>query len=141
MTYQEFYDHIDCRFPYHDTAAWQQLISQSLEIGGDAPFLVLHEICRLPSSVTLNLEQHLAMYAYWKAAFSHPIQDIVEPTSLALIQQQLLSDAEVIHIMEQLQAYPQQYSTLQVALFACADEQGFVDKKYNEIIHEWQTLG
>ncbi len=74
MTYQEFYDHIDCRFPYHDTAAWQQLIAQSLEIGGDAPFLVLHEICRLPSSVTLNLEQHLAMYAYWKAAFAHPVQ-------------------------------------------------------------------
>lgn len=69
MTYQEFYAQIDCRFPYHDTAAWQQLIAQSLEIGGDAPFLVLYEICILPSSVTLNLEQHLAMYAYWKAAF------------------------------------------------------------------------
>lgn len=43
MTYQEFYAHIDCCFPYHDPAAWQQLIAQSLEIGGDAPFLVLHE--------------------------------------------------------------------------------------------------
>ena len=140
MTYQEFYDHIDCRFPYHDTAAWQQLIAQSLEIGGDAPFLVLHEICRLPTSVTLNLEQHLAMYAYWKSAFSHPVQDIVEPASLALIQQQLLSDAEVIHIMEQLRAYPQQSSALQVALFACADEQGVVDAKYEEIVSEWQRL-
>ena len=138
MTYQEFYDHIDCRFPYHDTAAWQQLIAQSLEIGGDAPFLVLHEICRLPTSVTLNLEQHLAMYAYWKAACSHPIQDIVEPASLALIQQQLLSDAEVIRILEQLRAYPQQYSALQVALSACADEQGLVDAKYEEIVSEWQ---
>ena len=138
MTYQEFYAHIDCRFPYHDTAAWQQLIAQSLEIGGDAPFLVLHEICRLPTSVTLNLEQHLAMYAYWKAAFSHPMQDIVEPASLALIQRQFLSDAEVIHIMEQLRAYPQQYSALQVALSACADEQGVVDAKYEEIVSEWQ---
>lgn len=138
MTYQEFYAHIDCRFPYHDTAAWQQLIAQSLEIGGDAPFLVLHEICRVPSSVTLNLEQHLAMYAYWKAAFAHPVQNIVEPASLALIQQQLLSDAEVIHIMEQLRAYSKQYSALQVALFACADEQGVVDAKYEEIVSEWQ---
>jgi hypothetical protein len=47
MTYQEFYAHIDCHFLYHDTTAWQQLITQSLAIGGDAPFLVLHEICRL----------------------------------------------------------------------------------------------
>jgi hypothetical protein len=138
MTYQQFCDHIDCRFPYHDTAAWQQLIAQSLAIGGDAPFLVLHEICRLPSSVTLSLEQHLAMYAYWKAAFFHPVQDIVEPASLALIQQQLLSDAEVMHIMEQLHAYPQQPSALQVALFACADEQGLVDAKYEAIVSEWQ---
>jgi hypothetical protein len=78
------------------------------------------------------------MYAYWKAAFFHPVQDIVEPASLALIQQQLLSDAEIIHIMEQLRAYPQQYSALQVALFACADEQGLVDAKYEEIVREWQ---
>ncbi|OQX07780.1 MAG: hypothetical protein BWK73_27170 [Thiothrix lacustris] len=95
MTYQEFYANIDCRFPYHDTAAWQQLIAQ-------------------------------------------PVQDIVEPASLALIQQQLLSDAEVMYIMEQLRAYPQQSSALQVALFACADEQGLVDAKYEEIVSEWQ---
>ena len=138
MTYQEFYAHIDCNFPYHDTTAWQQLIMQSLAIGGDAPFLVLHEICRLPSSVSLSLEQHLAIYTYWKTAFAHPVQDIVEPASLALIQQQLLSDTEIIHIMEQLQAYPQQHSALQVALFACADERGLVDAKYEEIISEWQ---
>ncbi|UJS24813.1 hypothetical protein [Thiothrix winogradskyi] len=138
MTYQEFYTHIDCRFPYHDTAAWQQLIAQSLEIGGDVPFLVLHEICRLPTSVTLNIEQHLAMYAYWKTVFSHCVQDIVEPASLALIQRQLLSDADVIYIMEQLRAYSQQYSALQVALFACVDEQGVVDAKYEEIASEWQ---
>jgi hypothetical protein len=138
MTYQEFYAHIDCHFPYHNPAAWQQLIAQALDIGGDAPFLVLHEICRLPSSVTLSLEQHLAMYAYWQASFSHPVQDIVEPASLALIQQQLLSDAEVMHIMEQLRTYPQQSSALQVALFACADEQGLVDAKYEAIVSAWQ---
>lgn len=44
-----------------------------------------------------------------------------------------MSDAEVIYIMEQLRAYSQQSSVLQVALFACADEQGLVDAKYEEM--------
>ncbi|MBK8453443.1 MAG: hypothetical protein WAQ53_07425 [Thiofilum sp.] len=120
MTYQKLYAHIDYNFPCHDAASCQQLIVQLLEIGGDAPFLVLH--------------------VYWKSAFSHPMQDIVEPASMALIQQRLLSDEEVIRIMEQLRTYSQLSSALQVALFACADEQGLVDAKYEEIVSEWQRL-
>ncbi|TMP01938.1 hypothetical protein CWC11_20485, partial [Pseudoalteromonas sp. S3178] len=48
MTYEEFYYSIDCKFPYHQESEWKHIIVQSIEIGDDAPFLVLHEICRVP---------------------------------------------------------------------------------------------
>jgi len=73
MNYEEFYYSIDCKFPYHQETEWKRIIGQSIEIGEDAPFLVLHEICRVPASEKLDQVKHMEMYKYWKQSFVSPV--------------------------------------------------------------------
>lgn len=139
MDYDEFYYSIDCKFPYHDEDKWKQIVEQSHVIGGDAPFLVLFEICMLPASEKLEEKKHLEMYEYWKASFDSPIQNIVEPACLALILKKELTDLQAIEIMEKLSIYPKCFNALKVALFSCPDEQELVDSKYEAVLHSWDS--
>jgi hypothetical protein len=140
MTCTEFYYSIDCQFPYHHEEAWKKIILEALEVCGDAPFLVLHEICRLPSSITLDLTAHLKIYGYWKSSFTDPIQDLIEPASLALMNQHHISDAAALEIMEKLRPYPKNYNALLMVLFASIDDRDFVENKYQDILSEWKKF-
>ena len=137
MNYEEFYYSIDCKFPYHDESEWKKIIHQSIEIGDDAPFLVLHEICRKPSSEKLSVGAYLAIYEYWKSSFLSPIQDIVESASLSYINKTELTDGAALEIMNNLVIFPKAYNALQVVLFSCPDDEELVDARYDEIISTW----
>ena len=139
MTYEEFYYSIDCKFPYHDESEWKRIIHQSIDIGGDAPFMVLHEICRVPASEKLEEAKHLEMYNYWKESFSCPVQEIVEPASLTYIHKGELTDKEALEIMVKISKFPNSYNALQVVLFSCPDDDELVDDKYEEIVSIWKT--
>jgi hypothetical protein len=137
MNYEEFYYSIDCKFPYHDEDEWKRIIQKSLEIGADAPFLVLHEICRVPASEKLDKTKHMEMYEYWKNSFSSIVQEIVEPASLAHINKLDLADTEALEVMNKLSKYPKSYNALQVVLFSCPDDDELVNDKYDEIVSMW----
>ncbi|TKB45294.1 hypothetical protein [Thalassotalea mangrovi] len=139
MNYEEFYYSIDCKFPYHDESEWKRIVAQSIEIGEDAPFLVLHEICRLPASEKLEHAKHMEMYKYWKNSFFSPVQEIVEPASLSYINKMELSDNEALAIMDKLSEYPESFNALQVVLFSCPDDDENVDNKYRETIRLWKS--
>jgi hypothetical protein len=139
MTYEEFYYSIDCNFPYHDESEWKRIIQQSIEIGDDAPFMVLHEICRVPASEKIEEAKHLEMYNYWKESFSSPVQEIVEPASLTYINKGELTDNEALEIMVKLSKFPNSYNALQVVLFSCPDDEELVDGKYEEIVSMWKS--
>ena len=139
MTYEEFYYSIDCNFPYHDENEWKRIIQQSIEIGDDAPFMVLHEICRVPASEKIEESKHLEMYNYWKESFSSPVQEIVEPASLTYINKGELTDNEALVIMVKLSKFPNSYNALQVVLFSCPDDEELVDGKYEEIVSMWKS--
>lgn len=139
MTYEEFYYSIDCKFPYHQENEWKRIIDQSIEIGEDAPFLVLHEICRVPVSEKLNKAKHMEMYKYWKQSFVSPVQDIVEPASLSYISKTEITDSEALSIMEKLSAFPKSYNALQVVLFSCPDYDELIDVKYQSILAHWKS--
>ncbi|MBC3767473.1 hypothetical protein [Neptunicella marina] len=139
MTYEEFYYSIDCNFPYHNESEWKRIIQQSIEIGGDAPFMVLHEICRVPASEKIEEAKHLEMYNFWKESFSSPVQEIVEPASLSYINKGELTDNEALEIMVKLSKFPNSYNALQVVLFSCPDDKDLVDEKYEEIVSMWKS--
>ena len=140
MNYEEFYYSIDCKFPYHDKDAWKKVINTSLTVGGDAPFLVLHEICRVPASEKLEQNNHREIYDYWKESFSHPVQSIVETASLSYINKEELSDERALDILEKLREYPKSYNAMKIILFACANEDDLVEDKYDEIESEWSNI-
>ncbi|MCL2915591.1 hypothetical protein L2725_17690 [Shewanella corallii] len=139
MTYEEFYYSIDCKFPYHQESEWKRIIGQSIEIGEDAHFLVLQEICRVPSSEKLDQVKHMEMYKYWKQSSFSPVQDIVEPASLSYINKTEISDSEALSIMEKLSAFPKSYNALQVVLFSCPDVDELVGEKYESIVAKWKS--
>ncbi|MGJ8483599.1 hypothetical protein ACSFVZ_06175 [Pseudoalteromonas sp. SYSU M81236] len=139
MTYEEFYYSIDCNFPYHNESEWKRIIQQSIEIGGDAPFMVLHEICRVPASEKIEEAKHLQMYYFWKESFSSPVQKIVEPAALSYINKEELTDNEALEIMVKLSKFPNSYNALQVVLFSCPDDEELVDEKYEEIVSTWKS--
>tara|TARA_B100000809_G_scaffold242882_1_gene267369 strand:+ start:4 stop:426 length:423 start_codon:yes stop_codon:yes gene_type:complete len=139
MNYEEFYYSIDCNFPYKNAELWKKIIHQSHEVGDDAPFLVLHEICRLPSSIKLNLNSHLEIYNYWKNSFVSPVIELVEPACLALINKVDLEDSKAIEIMNQISEYPKSYNALTVVLFSCPDDDEIVDDLYEKIKSEWKS--
>ena len=139
MTYEEFYYSIDCKFPDHQENEWKRIIEQSIEIGEDAPFLVLHEICRLPASEKIEQAKHMKMYKYWKQSFVSPVQDIVEPASLSYINKTEITDSEALNIMEKLSEFHKSYNALQVVLFSCPDDNELVDEKYEEILAKWKS--
>jgi hypothetical protein len=139
MTYEEFYYNIDCKFPYHQESEWKRIIGKSIEIGEDAPFLVLHEICRVPASEKLEQAKHLEMYKFWKQSFVSPVQDIVEPAALSYINKTEISDTEALSIMAKLSAFPKSYNALQVVLFSCPDENESVNEKYENIVAQWKS--
>lgn len=139
MTYEEFYYSIDCNFPYHNESEWKRIIQQSIEIGGDAPFMVLHEICRVPASEEIEEAKHLQVYYFWKESFSSPVQKIVEPAALSYINKEELTDNEALEIMVKLSKFPNSYNALQVVLFSCPDDEELVDEKYEEIVSMWKS--
>lgn len=139
MTYEEFYYSIDCKFPYHQESEWKRIIEQSIEIGEDAPFLVLHEICRVPASEKLDQVKHMEVYKYWKQSFASPVQDIVEPAALSYINKTEITDSEALDIMERLSPFPKSYNALQVVLFSCPDDDELVDEKYENIVAMWKS--
>jgi hypothetical protein len=139
MTYEEFYYSIDCKFPYHSPEEWKDLINLSLDIGHDAPFLVLHEICRVPASENLDSAKHMEIYEYWKTAFIHPIQEIIEPAILSYISKEDLPDETALSIMEAVRPYKKSYNALSIVLFSCPDDEDKVDDKYEEIVAEWKV--
>ncbi len=140
MTYEEFYKEIDCNFPYQDETKWKQVIAQGHEIGLDAPFLVLHEICRKPFSVELDQESHMKIYEYWQSSFTHPLINILKPACLAHINNSCLSVEKVIKIMAKVRQFPKRYNALQIIYFACEDKEEVVEAKYEEILGEWKPI-
>lgn len=139
MTYEEFYYSIDCKFPYHDESEWKRIIERSIELGEEAPFLVLHELCRVPASEKLEQAKHMEIYNYWKQSFSSPLQEIVEPASLSYINKGELTDSEALEIMDKLSEFPKSYNALQVVLFSCPDDDELVDEKYESIVGMWKS--
>jgi hypothetical protein len=138
MTYEEFYYSIDCTFPYHSPEEWKGIIDLTLDIGYDASFLVLHEICRVPASENLDSTKHMQIYEYWKSVFTHPVQDIIELAILSYISKEDLSDEAAHSIMEAVRPYKKSYNSLTIVMFSCPDDEDKVDDKYEEIVAEWK---
>ncbi|WP_090368595.1 hypothetical protein [Ferrimonas sediminum] len=140
MKYEDFSKSIDCNFPYDDVRLWKKIIHQSAEIGEGAPFVVLHEICRVPLSKKLSKHKQLEIYNYWKAKFGGPVQKIIEPACLSFIDKTEINDSKALEMMRELIGFPGSYIALQLVLYSCPDDDDVVSDEYDKIVKQWQRL-
>ena len=139
MTETEFIESIDCQFPYHVESEWRSLIELGASISPNAAFMVLHELCRLPSGTSVEPEAMQAMLTYWRQHFGHPLVTHLLPLAEAMIQGKTVSVAESMRVMRTVAPYRDQYNALSIPYFACDDAEGRADELYQEIINSWES--
>jgi hypothetical protein len=137
MTEQEFIESIDFSFPYEDKEKAVDLIEQGREISANASFMVLHEIVRAPSEVALETKEYL--YDYWCSGFSHELLEPVKEAASALLASKTIPVSRAIELMREIEKHTDQYCALSIVYFSCDDAEGKADRKYNQVIEQWQS--
>lgn len=138
MTEIEFIQSIDCQFPYDTEAKWRPLIERGASISPNAAFMILHELCRLPSGVTLAPSTIEVMLDCWTRHFEHPLVAIVLPAAKAMIRGETITVERALSIMQAVAAHRDQYNALSIPYLACDDTNGRADALYQEIINAWK---
>jgi len=140
---KEFYDRIDCKFPYQDKSACLKLIDEAAFLPPNALFFVIHEICRVPTSEKdkVNSALLLDLLSYTTNRINHPLKEMVEQTARKMILGKELGVDEVISKMILIKNYHGQYSALNILYFSCDDIHGKLEPVMNEIHTHWHKAG
>jgi hypothetical protein len=138
MHEEEFLNSIDCCFPYENEGQWRALIIQGREISGNASFGVLHEIARKPFGNQVSDKMQLAMVDTWEVGNKHPLAKSVIEAAKAIITNNPLSVEKVLELLSQVQVFRNQYSALNIILFACDDIEGLAEEKWQEVVDSWK---
>lgn len=137
MSEDEFVQNIGCRIPYDDEAQSRKLIKLGVDISPNAAFMVLHEICRPPRSGQVSIARLNTLLTEWTETFHHPLVDDLLAVATAMIQDREISPDDAIQVMKRIASYPNQFSALSIAYFACDDIAGEVEAEYHAIIDAW----
>ncbi|WP_370059876.1 hypothetical protein [Neptunomonas phycophila] len=137
MTEQEFIESIDFSFPYEDKEKAVELIEKGRALSVNASFMVLHEIVRAPSEVALETKESL--YDYWCNGFSHKLFEPVKEAASALLEGKVIPVSRAIELMREIEKDKDQYCALSIVYFSCDDTEGKADRKYNQVIEQWQS--
>ena len=138
MTEQEFLDQIDSRFPYHGN--WKRVVDTGKSISSNAAFAVLSEISSPPRGADTSSSDQMAMVAYWRSGFEHPLAEEVSKVALARIEGRCLSTEHCLALMDAISHYPGQYAALSIVYFAFESyEDGEADRTWDEITSRWLT--
>lgn len=90
-TESAFIQHIDCNFPYRNPLQWRPLVSRAARLSPNAAFMVVHEVCRLPSSVQLSLRERQAILNHLLRRFRHPLVRDLKPVMDAWLEEHRLT--------------------------------------------------
>jgi hypothetical protein len=136
VTDDDFFQRIDCRFPYGNLAEASMLIEEARSISGDACFAVLEEICRRPRSTNVSQERQHQLLSLWAQAVDHPLKEEVVPFALALVNGSRIPAATCAAAMKAVSNYSGQWSALSIIYFAVSDE----DDRASAEIEELNTV-
>lgn len=137
MTETEFVEGIDCRFPYKNPLKWRRLVAQAPRISSNAAFMVLHELCRPPSSVSVSYAEREKIFEHLANRFHHPLLSGLRPLILTVMRGELVSVSAAVAAMRRVARYPSQYNMLAICYFSCNDRNGRLDDLYESIVTKW----
>jgi hypothetical protein len=133
----EFIESIDACFPYKDERQWQALIKEGVQISDNASFMVLHEICRAPNEISIELQ--LKMLHDWEKAFDHPVKDLVIESGKAIIKGINIPVEKALEYLNQISKFKGLYNALAIVYFSCKDIDDKVSDLYNQIRYDWKN--
>ncbi len=133
-----FIQQIDCCFPYRNPLSWRPLATRAAQLSPNAAFMVMHEVCRLPSSVHLTRRERQDILDHLFRRFRHPLVRVLQPVQDAWLDDRQLSVARAIRLMRRVATYRNQYNALALCYFVCNDREGEADRVYSAIVHHWR---
>ena len=137
MTEPEFIQAIDCRFPYSNDIEAKKLIELGSTISPNAAFMVLHELCRVPRSVSTRRYKIKKLIEYWFQHYTHPLNPILLPIALKSLRNENISIKRCLKCMDLVAPHVGCINALNILYFSCVDTEGLIETKYNEIIAKW----
>jgi hypothetical protein len=92
-------------------------------------------------SVRVSRQKRLAMLDAWRKENDHPLSPVVLEAAKKLITKGYseLAIDRGLEPMGEIQKYVIQYNALSIVYFACYDDQGRADAKYEEIVGSWRN--
>jgi hypothetical protein len=139
MTEAEFIGHIDCAFPYDDPPRARALIERAPAVSANAAFMVMHELARIPASVTVSPESRRDLLNHLRAHLNHPLAVLVSRLAEEMIAGRPVPVAEANTAMQAIAKHPGQYAALAIACFSCDDPEGIADVTYANVVRSWET--
>lgn len=139
MSEQEFYLRVDCNFPYHDPPEAARLTKLACSISSNAAFLVVHELARVPAGAQVDPQILLGMLRDVDDCLDHPLKPQVFTIARRMIMGDKLALPEVLQVMHQLAAYPNEYPALNVVYFSGAEAWDEVEALYDRIVSDWKA--
>jgi hypothetical protein len=139
MTEREFVDSIECRFPYGDRDTARRLIAEACVISTNAAFAVAHELARPGRGVDAPVGARLELLAILQGSLVHPVSGAVLGLARRQIHDLDIPVEEAVAVMEQVSAFPGEYAALALAYMSCDDRDGVANRRYDEVVRQWQA--
>ena len=137
MNEADFISSIDCSFPCEDENKWKKIMTTAVEISPNAMFMVLYEICRVPSSLNISTEELFNMISEWEKLFEHPLKEIVAEAAKSIIMNELFSEKRTLKYFEKVAAFHGQYNALSIVYFACEECSDKIEDSFSKIMRKW----
>ena len=137
MTEAEFIQQIDCCFPYKAPLKWKRLVTQAARMSPDAAFMVVHELCRPPRSVSVTYAAREIILEHLGKRFHHPLLSALRPLILTFMRGERVSVSTAAAAMRRVARYRSQHNMLAICYFSCNDRNGCLDGLYESIVVKW----
>lgn len=138
MTEQDFFDSVDCKFPYDDEAAGAELVREACRISANACFMIGEELSRPPRSVVAPIDVRLRILALLREGFEHPIRDKVLDVVATRISGGSLGFDETLALMREIEPFRNEYCAMNIIYFACDEDFDVqLDAEYTRIRSQW----
>ena len=102
--------------------------------------MVVHELARIPASVTVTPDRVLDLLQDLDNRFEHPIKELVIEAAKRLINGDRLSQPEAMDAMQSVAVFRNQYCALNVIYFSSESPREEIDSLYDEIVQRWKLI-
>lgn len=141
MTENDFFDSIDCKFPYDDMNKSIELFKIASNISDNAVYWLLLESVDIPYNLRNSVDK-LKIKNFLNHVlenYNHKLlKDIIE-VSINVIDDIKNDEIHILNLMEELKEFDWLYCALNILYLSLDDKYWILEEKYNEIRNIWDN--